>query len=131
MIDYEKEFDVSYKEIGSVFCPYFKGYIAFNADGLEHLKFKRKGVIRTPKDRDARIRIFPIAIKILLQSHTVQGIISRNRFEKRTIHSRKEIALSRVTYYEFLAIIDQVRAKVILKQIEDGPRTFLMCHSCF
>ena len=33
-----------YKTIDQVYCPYFKEKISFNAQGLEHLKFKqRKG----------------------------------------------------------------------------------------
>ena len=32
-----------YKSIGEIYCPYFKEKIAFNAQGLEHLKYKYRG----------------------------------------------------------------------------------------
>ena len=30
-----------YKKIGYVRCPFFKEYVAFNAKGIEHIKFNR------------------------------------------------------------------------------------------
>src|ERR1035437_1114311 len=114
-----------YKSIGKFYCPYFKEYIAFNAEGLVHLKFKSRRKARLDKDRNTRLKIFPTTIKIIGQSHTIQGITKKNRFEKRVVNSRVEAALLPVTYYEFLAIIEGVRAKVILKQIENGEKSFL------
>lgn len=46
-----------YKDMGSVYCPYFKEGIAFNSLGLEHLKFKRRGKARAEKGSIYEIQI--------------------------------------------------------------------------
>ncbi len=114
-----------YKKIGKIYCPYFKEDIHFTHEGLFHLKFKKKFKARVAKDSQVRFRLLPIAIKILGASHTLQGKVSRQSLEFRFVNARKEIAFRRVTYYEFIAILDQTKAKVILKQIEDEHKTFL------
>lgn len=115
-----------YKNIGGVYCPYFKESVYFTNIGLDHISFKNKYTARTAKDKDARVRLLPTAIEILGQSHTLQGKTCRQRFEERSINSRIEIALVVVTYYEFIAIIGSIRAKVIIKQTEhDNKKMFL------
>ncbi len=114
-----------YKKIGKVYCPYFKEEIHFTSEGLFHLKFKTKFKARVTKDAQTRLRLIPTAIGIIKASHTLQGKDVRQNFEFRFVNSRKELALRTVTYYELIAIIDNVKAKVILKQIENEHKTFL------
>lgn len=38
----KSEAEELYKKFGQVHCPYFKENISFGAQGLEHLKFKRR-----------------------------------------------------------------------------------------
>ncbi|MEK7095228.1 MAG: hypothetical protein AAB917_01045 [Patescibacteria group bacterium] len=114
-----------YKDIGKVYCPYFKDYINFTRVGFEHLNFKNKYRARPAKDRNMRFKLLPLAVQILSLSHTLQNISSRNRFEERTVNNRRETALMLVIYYEFIAIISQKRMKIIIKQIESRDKIFL------
>ena len=117
--------DEKYNAIQRVYCPYFKEHIYYTRTGLEHLKFKNKFKARTEKDLRFRTMLLPISVEIIAQSHTLQGKICRRGFEERYVNNRKEIALTDVTYYEFLAIINERRAKVVIKQIENGNKIFL------
>ena len=121
-MEYQEDF---YARIGQVYCPYFRESVYFTRTGFEHLKLKHKYKARTEKDRAMRFRLLPIALKLLSSSYTLQGKIARNNFEYRYINNRKEIALVLVTYYEFMAIIDGKKIKVIIKQIENNERIFL------
>ena len=55
----------------------------------------------------------------------MQGVDTVNRIEKVRINSRTDTLLKTVNYYEFVAVINQIRAKVIVKQIENGEPFFL------
>ncbi|MDO8430399.1 MAG: hypothetical protein Q7S72_00195 [Candidatus Taylorbacteria bacterium] len=114
-----------YKSIGKVYCPYFNESVNFTDLGFEHLRFKIKQTARTHKDQIVRFKLLPFAIQVLNLSHTLQGINSRNRFEERIINSRREFALTLVTYYEFIAIIDGKKIKIVIKEIKGKERIFL------
>jgi hypothetical protein len=114
-----------YRSIEKVYCPYFKDYIYFNDVGLEHLRFKNSFTIRPTKDSVVRFNLMSKVVKILTISHTLQGISNRNRFENRFVNGRKEKALLFVKYYEFIAIIDTKKIKIIIKQTEGNPKIFL------
>jgi len=118
-------FEEYYKSIGKVYCPYFKEYIHFTDAGLKHIRFKNEHTVRTSKDRETRIRLVPIAVEIIGASHTLQDKTWQKRFEYRYVNSRKELALTGVTCYEFLAIIKDLKAKVVIKQIENNKKIFL------
>ncbi len=119
------DIDERYGSIGKVYSPYFKEYIYFTPVGLEHLKFKNRFTARTEKDKRMRTNLLPIAVKIIEQSHTLQNRQYRKRFEERHINNRKEKILLLVSYFEFIAIIDNFRATVIIKQIENMEKVFL------
>lgn len=72
-----------------------------------------------------RFGLLHISTKVLSDSHTLQGKSYRNRFEVRYINSRKEVALTGVNYYEFIAIIENIRVKVVIKQIKNEEKIFL------
>src|ERR1035437_103950 len=118
-------FEEYYKSIGRVYCPYFKEYIHFTDEAFNHLQFKNKYTLRSTKDRDMRIRLVPVAIQIIGASHTLQGKSWKKRFEYRYVNSRKELILTGVWCYEFIAIINEQKAKVIIKQVEGNEKIFL------
>ncbi len=118
-------FEKFYKSIGKVFCPYFNEYVFFTELGYEHLRFKNKNTARTMRDRQMRTSLIPTAIKIISLSSTLQGKSSRNRFEERFVNNRKEVALRYVQYFEFMAVINDKKTKVVVKQIENQELIFL------
>lgn len=113
-----------YASIGEVRCPYFGSDIAFNAKGLRHLKFKADEQARSHKDQYSRLKLIRFAPDVLKLSKTVQGIWQVKRFEEQKTNSRWECALKDVTYYEFIAVLDSVRVKVIVKEVVGGEKHF-------
>ncbi len=113
-----------YKSITEVYCPYFKEKIAFNAQGLEHLKYKYRGKSRLEQDQYMRFKLINLAPEVIKISSSLQGIWETKKFEHIKVHSRLDKILKNVTYYEFIAIIKRNRVKIIIKQIEDGKRIF-------
>jgi hypothetical protein len=113
-----------YKEIGEVYCPYFKEKIVFNTQGLEHLKFKRREKARSENDQYMRFKLIHLASEVLTASHTLQGILYTKKFERVRIHHRTDTVLKSVEYYEFIAVIKRDKVKVIVKQIDKGEKMF-------
>jgi len=128
---YEKlknEAEEMYRNIQSVYCPYFKEEIAFNSKGLEHLKFKSKRKMRNRKDRFMRLKNVHLAPEIVNLSHTLQEKQTRNIFVEVKTNKRKENRLKKCNYYGFIAILKegtfQKRIKVVIRQIEGGEKHF-------
>ncbi len=113
-----------YKQIVEVYCPYFQEKICFNAKGLEHLKFRKKNHARPKEDQYTRFKIISLAPRIIELSRTLQGILHTKNFESIRSHGRTDTMLKVVSYYEFIAVIDEKRVRVIVKQIEDGQKYF-------
>lgn len=113
-----------YKSIGDIYCPYFKETISFNAQGLEHLKFKQREKARSERDQYMRFKLIHLAPEILKSSHTLQGIFETKKLEKIRINSRTDTVLKPVNYYEFVAVIKRNRIKLIIKQIDGGKKFF-------
>ena len=116
--------EVLYKTIGEVKCPYFREAITFNAKGLRHLKFHSDQQARPHKDQYIRFRLISLAPNILAVSHTLQGISTRKNLEPMKTNSRWENVLQLVTYYEFVAVVNGYRVRVIVKQVDKNPKYF-------
>ncbi len=113
-----------YKSIEDVYCPYFKEKISFNSQGLEHLKFKQRDVARLKQDQYMRFKLINLAPEIIKISSSIQGIWETKKFEHVKTKSKWKYVLKNVTYYEFIAVINRNRARIIIKQIEDGKKIF-------
>ena len=113
-----------YKTFLSIRCPYLESEVHFNAQGLEHLKFKRRGQARSRHDQYMRFRLLKLAPDVLKLSRTVQGIWETKHFERVRVHSRTDTILKPVIYYEFIAILNRIRIKVVVKQIDNGEKFF-------
>jgi hypothetical protein len=105
-------------------CPYLNKEVAFNSKGIRHLKFKSDTQARPHADQYARLKLLYLAPKIVAASRTVQGICKMRHFETEKMHSRWEDKLRDVTYYEFIAVMDNLRVKVIVKQVGTGEPYF-------
>ena len=115
----EKEI-LYYKSLGKVFCPYLEKEVSFNSKGLNHLKFNGQGKARTKIEREMRISLLKYIDKIIDRSHTLQGVLIEKREEKIRTENVTKIQITKITFYEFMAIIDNKRIKVILKQLGEG-----------
>ncbi len=113
-----------YGTIGTVYCPYFQEKIAFNIKGLKHLKFKSDKQARPYKDQYPRLKLLHLAPEVIKKSHTVQGIWRVKRLEAQKTNNRWEHLLKEVVYYEFIAVLENVRIKVIVKEVSGGEKHF-------
>ena len=113
-----------YKSIGEVYCPYFKEKIIFNTKGLEHLKFKSKNHARATGDQYIRLKLLHLAPEVIKLSNTIQGISERKVFELNRSNHRKEKILTDVIYYEFVAILEKVRTRIVIKKVGTAPKYF-------
>jgi hypothetical protein len=117
--------DNMYAAVGCVPCPYFNSeMVAFNAKGIRHLKFKSDEKARSRRDQYARLKLLHLAPRVLKLSRTVQGIWRTRQFEMQKLHSRWERILKDVCFYEFVAVLDNVRVKVIVKEVAGGEKHF-------
>ncbi len=113
-----------YKSFVPVKCPYFNDLVYFNAQGLEHLKFKRRFVERVASDQYMRFKLLYLAPQILKLSRTVQGVMLLNTTERVLCNGRRQWMRQSSVFYEFIAVIDDVRARLVVKRIENGQFQF-------
>ena len=113
-----------YSSWSQIKCPYFQGSVHFNTEGFRHLLFKSWNRGRDRRDQFMRLKFIARAPEILRLTRTVQGIEQTTEWERRHRHGRWEKLLIPVTYYEFVAVIEQRRFKVIVKQLTGGERVF-------
>jgi len=113
-----------YKTLGEIYCPYFQEKISFNAKGLEHLKFKKKKHTRSLEDQYVRFKILKFAPEILKVTKTVQGISEQKVFELNRSNQRNEHVMVDAMYYEFIAVLDHTRVRVVVKQVGSAPKYF-------
>ncbi len=120
----KKEAENFYGAIVKVKCPYLTGDVHFNTEGFQHLLFKDWNTTRTRFEQYTRLRLIKLAPEIIKISHTLQEYDERQLFVRQKINSRWEKRLKTVRYYVFVAIIDFVRLKIVIKEIEGGVKFF-------
>lgn len=119
-----KDAENFYERINNIKCPYFKEKIAFNAKGLRHLKFKTDQQARPQIDQYPRLKLLPFVPQVLKNSHTLQGIWQTKRFEQQKTNGKWKKILKDVTFYEFIAVLDNIRLKIIIKNVAGGEKSF-------
>ena len=120
----KKKSEEFYTTINFVYCPYFGEKITFNVKGIKHLKFKRDQVARPRQDQYSRLKLIHLAPEVLKLSKTVQGIWHTKHFESEKTNNRWEKKMKEVSFYEFIAVLENVRVKVIVKQTTGGEKHF-------
>jgi hypothetical protein len=116
--------EAEYRNITSVRCPYLDSEVIFNAKGLDHIKLKEWNKARNRSDQYIRLKLLHLAPEVLKKSRTVQGIESGKRFERIKVNSRWDTILTDVTYYEFIAVLEKCRVRVIVKKVGTTPPYF-------
>lgn len=116
-----------YKTIIVVRCPYFGEDIAFNSKGWQHLTYKGHRHARPEIDQYARLKLLRLAPEVIRKSHTVQGVWQTRVFESLKTDSTNNAwnkILKEVCFYEFIAVLDDIRLKVIIKHILGAEKYF-------
>ncbi len=113
-----------YQLLDSVYCPYLKEKILFNTKGFHHLKFKSDQQARAHKDQYSRLKLLYLAPQVLSKSHTLQGIWRTRRLEPHKTSGKWKYIMKDIIFYEFIAVLENVRIKVIVKEVFGGERYF-------
>ncbi len=111
----KEEAEIFYKKIGSVWCPALNYSVRFDEIGFTHLQ--RKGrKFRAKNEQKRRFALLPSVENIL---------ISRpfSSYEERIIGS------SHVQYWKFMDRRDANVIKVVVRQVNNGPKHFLSVYS--
>lgn len=116
-----------YLGIGKIVCPYFNNdFIHFSASGYQHILYKGSSKIkaRTRQEQFIRLGLLKNAVKLLALTATVQEIEENSAFVKVKKNKRKEMILTKIKYWGFIAILDGKKIKVIVKQTGEGFKQF-------
>lgn len=113
-----------YKGLDSVVCPYFHEKVNFNTDGFEHIKLKAWNRARARPVQFMRLKLIHMAPEVIKSSRTLQGIWRTKLPIRRKRHGKWEAVFTEVTYYEFIAVLEDRRVKVIVKQLQGGEKFF-------
>jgi len=120
----KSEAEKLYQTFDKVYNPYFQEKISFNVKGLKHLKFKSDQQARSQKDQYSRLKLLRFAPQVLSKSHTVQGIWDTRRLEPHKTSGSWKYIMKNTIFYEFVAVLDSVRIKVIVKGVSGGEKYF-------
>lgn len=127
----KKESIELYNSLDKVKCPFFSEYVAFNSKGLQHLKFKSWNKTRSTKDQYMRFKLLKYAPDIIRKSHTLQEYCEKRSLERIQINSRWEERAIGISYYGFIAIMNEIRIKIIIKETKGGERYFWSIIPCW
>lgn len=106
-----------YFKIGAVKCPAFpKEKIIFNAKGFNHLFYKGDRSGRDKKEIFVRIKLLPLAVKLLKIATILQEEASYVGHFK---NKRKEFK-----FWVFEGVLEERRIKVVIRQIGQGRKHF-------
>lgn len=113
-----------YHSFRTIYCPYFRSDVSFNTEGFRHLLFKSWNRGRSRLDQFMRLKFIAWAPEILRLTRTVQGVEETHEWQRQKKHGRWEKLMVPVTYYEFVAVMEKRRFKVIVKQLNGGALIF-------
>ena len=114
-----------YEKIGRVRCPAFNNdFVHFNAEGFNHLVYKRKRRERKKEVQIMKFKLLQKAKNIVEIATTYQEYDEsltnvRKKKRKKTI---SESATAR--YWGLIAIIKGIKVKVIVRQVGNGQKHF-------
>jgi hypothetical protein len=112
-----------YQGLGEIFCPALNASISFNSDGFHHLRFDGTRAERSKQEQNNKLRCLKTAIEILKITTTIQeyrktlqpfGKTAQDGFKK----------TSEVEYWGFIAIMKDIRIKVVVRKIGSGQPHF-------
>ena len=116
--------ELFYQEIQKVYCPYFNTFINFNNKGFSHIKTKAWNRARSLSDQYLRFKFLRLAPLIIKKSATLQEFRGVKKLERRKSNNKWSQEMVSVYYYAFIAIINNVRIKIIIKQVNDSQKYF-------
>lgn len=120
----KQEAENFYKTIDGVLCPYLKSKVNFNAKGLDHIKMKSWNKTRLVSDQYLRFKFLKLVPEVLKAAGTLQEFYETKNFERIKDSGQWQYIMKPVNYYGFVAIINKVKIKIIIKKVEGGQPYF-------
>ena len=120
----KQDAELFYEGIDSMYCPYLRTKVNFNAKGLDHIKMKSWNKTRLISDQYLRLKFLKLVPEILQASGTLQEIHESKNFERVKNIGKWQNIMKNVTYYGFVAIVNKVKIKIIVKKIGNGQSYF-------
>jgi len=120
----KQEAEAFYKTVNPVFCPYLKAKVNFNAKGLDHIKMKSWNKTRLISDQYLRFKFLKLVPEVLGTSGTLQEFHETKNFERIKYTGKWQMIMKPVAYYGFVAIINRIKIKIIIKKVEGGEPYF-------
>lgn len=112
-----------YDSVDPIYCPALNMKVHFTSEGFNHLRYSKK-TERTIAVQGAKLRLVPQAKKLIEKTTTIQEycdgleMIHRKRYKKMV----KESLM--VQYWGFIAVIDGVRLKAVVRRVDNGKYMF-------
>jgi len=120
----KREAEIFYNNITSVYCPYFKKNIIFNQKGFEHIKIKSLNQPRLISDQYLRLKFLKLVPEVLELANTLQEFREVKKKERIKLGTRWKSREQIIKYYGFVVIINNIRIKIVIKNINSGELFF-------
>lgn len=109
-----------YNNIGNIYCQFLNQSVQFNAEGFNHIIFKRARSEREKSSQILRFKLLPLAAKLVKISTTYQEFEETIKEFKIKKFKNKSNRSCPVRYWGVIAIIDGQKIKVIIRKIGDN-----------
>ena len=113
---------ITYRAIGTIYCPLLKEDVFFNSDGLHHLRYHTDGTARTVSESIYKLTLFPLVIPVIKNAPSIaeKRIVRIKTGRKKSAHQKNG---------EMYALVAEVGKKpiairVILMRIGNGKLVF-------
>jgi hypothetical protein len=114
-----------YSGIGRVHCPAFDNdWIYFTSEGFNHLVYKTKKKPRDGRVQITRFRLLPRAKRILEIATTFQEYEETFKNVRSEHHGKSTERNVLVRAWGFVAILQNSRVRVVVRQIGNGKKEF-------
>lgn len=117
-----------YKEVNSLYCPYFKKNVTFNSDGFHHLRYNGSGSEREKMSQINKFALLLKAIEIISKSGTLQQYRKQWGAVGRKKNSDGSRPMKEMEYFAFEGILgngtNMLRVKTIIRCVGNGEPHF-------
>jgi hypothetical protein len=113
-----------YSSVGHVKCAALNdAMVHFTSEGFNHLRYSKKKA-RSKVDQAAKFKLVKRAVMLLQKTTTIQEYSERQEEIHKKRHKKLSKEWSVVGYWGFIAIINGVRLKVVVKRIDNSKYLF-------
>ncbi len=123
--DYEEikaEAMALYGQANTVYCPALASEVTLNAGGFKHFIHKGRHIERDKRVQIARFKLLPQALHLIKITTTHQEYEERLQEFGKMDHKRRRKEKRIVKFWGLIAIIDDRKIKVVIKQAGEGAR---------